>query len=192
MKLKYFLSAILMFPVLLSASCGVGSGGTADKTETGSYVPEKDGIESENDTYVPDEDGTENENTEKDETLSDNKKYFFVIAGNIYFKAELAENTSASAFYEKLKSGNITVDMSDYGSFEKVGNLGFSLPRNDENITTVPGDIILYQGSSITIYYDRNTWNFTRIGKIHNVSKNDLLSVLGDGKVTVTFSISEP
>ena len=79
--------------------------------------------------------------------------------------------------------------MHDYGNFEKVGPLPFELPRNDETITTEPGDIILYQGNQITIYYDENTWNFTRLAKIDNVTREELLDVLGSGDVTVTFWI---
>lgn len=82
--------------------------------------------------------------------------------------------------------------MSDYGNFEKVGNLGTTLPRNDTRITTSPGDIILYQGSSITIYYDTNTWSFTRLGKINGVTREELLSALGKDSVQVTFSLERP
>ena len=81
--------------------------------------------------------------------------------------------------------------MHDYGSFEKVGETGNTLPRNDERITTEPGDVILYPGTSITIYYDTNSWNFTRLGKIQDAAKEDLLAALGDGNVTVTFSIEK-
>ena len=78
--------------------------------------------------------------------------------------------------------------MHDYGSFEKVGSLGFSLPKNDTNITTIPGDVILYQGNQITIYYDENTWNFTKLGNI-DISQDELKAVLGDGDVEVDFSL---
>ena len=80
--------------------------------------------------------------------------------------AILAKNKSAEAFYALLKKGALTVNMEDYASFEKVGSLGISLPRTDTQITTEAGDIILYQGNQITIYYDTNSWNFTRLGKV--------------------------
>ena len=80
--------------------------------------------------------------------------------------------------------------MSDYGNFEKVGNLPQSLPKNDEKITTVPGDIILYQGNKITIYYAENTWDFTKLGHINNITQEELKTLLGDGAVTVSLSIS--
>ena len=79
--------------------------------------------------------------------------------------------------------------MHDYGSFEKVGSLPWSLERNDESITTEPGDVILYQGNQITIYYDQNTWNFTKLATIGNVTKEELLDALGEGNVTVTFLV---
>lgn len=104
--------------------------------------------------------------------------------------AELADNTSAQAFAELLREGPVTVQMHDYGNFEKVGPLPTSLPENNEQITTEPGDIILYQGNSITVYYDKNTWNFTRLGKVQGVTEQELREILGAGDVEITFSLS--
>ena len=81
--------------------------------------------------------------------------------------------------------------MSDYGNFEKVGPLGQSLPTNNQQITTGAGDIILYQGNQITIYYDRNSWNFTRLGKINGVTSRQLRDILGSGDVSVPFSLEK-
>ncbi len=117
---------------------------------------------------------------------------FYIEAGGTVFTAEFADNTSADAFRELLAEGSLTIEMSDYGNFEKVGGIGTSLPQNNESITTEPGDIILYQGSSITIYYDTNSWSFTRLGKINDVTRDELLDALGDGDVTVTFSLTAP
>ena len=108
------------------------------------------------------------------------------VNGKIYYP-ELMDNASAEAFFEKLEEGELVVDLHDYGNFEKVGSLPWELPRNDEKITTVPGDIILYQGNQITIYYDENTWDFTRLAKINYVTIEELLDVLGEGDVTVSF-----
>ena len=102
----------------------------------------------------------------------------------------LEDNTSAEAFMELLKSEDVTVYMHDYGNFEKVGPIGRELPRNDMQITTEPGDVILYQGNQITIYYDVNSWSFTRIGKIQGLSGSELKEILGDGDAAVTFSRS--
>ena len=102
-----------------------------------------------------------------------------------------AENSSAEAFLDLLKAGDVTIEMHDYGSFEKVGALGTTLPRNDEQITTEPGDVILYQGNQVTIYYDVNSWSFTRLGKVQGLSQAELKEILGTGNATVTFSLSE-
>ena len=105
------------------------------------------------------------------------------------FTATLEENSSAKAFAEFLAQGDMTLDMRDYGSFEKVADLPHSFPRNDTQIDTDAGDIILYQGNSITIYYDKNSWNFTRLARIDNVNKKRLRQILGKGNVKATFSV---
>ncbi len=120
------------------------------------------------------------------EEKSDNKLKISVNGKEL--TATLEDNSSAKALAKLLKKGALTIEMSDYGSFEKVGDLPQSLPRNDETITTVPGDIILYQGSRITIYYDENTWNFTKLGSIDNITQEELKAILGGGDVTVTLS----
>ena len=100
-------------------------------------------------------------------------------------------NSSAKAFIALLQKGNLTVEMHDYGNFEKVGSIGSNLPRNDKPITTKPGDVILYQGNQITIYYDENSWNFTKLGEIQGVGQQELKSILGSGNVSVRFSLRE-
>ena len=105
--------------------------------------------------------------------------------------AIIEDNSSALAFYELLQKGEITVKMHDYGNFEKVGTLPVSLSRNDTQITTSPGDIILYQGNQITIYYDVNSWNFTKLGKIEGQTQESLKKILGKGNVTAVFSVMD-
>lgn len=110
-----------------------------------------------------------------------------IYANNKVFYANLEDNDAAAAFAEKLSQEVIEVKMHDYGNFEKVGDLPWHLPANDEQITTKPGDIILYQGSQITIYYDQNTWEFTRLGRIENTTREELLEAFGEGDVDVSF-----
>ena len=112
-------------------------------------------------------------------------------SGSHKLTATLADNSSAMAFYELLEKGPVTIKMTDYGNFEKVGPLGTKLPRNDTQITTQAGDIILYQGNQITIYYDTNSWNFTRLGKVDGVTQAELKKILGKGDVTAVFEILE-
>ena len=119
--------------------------------------------------------------------MSDNKLKISVNGTEL--TATLENNSSAEALTELLKQGDIAIDMSDYGNFEKVGALPWELPRNDERITTKPGDVILYQGDRITLYYDENTWSFTRLAAIGSATREDLLAALGSGDVTVRFSL---
>ncbi len=109
--------------------------------------------------------------------------------GDKMLTATLVENSSVEALIEALSEGPITINMRDYGKMEKVGRLGRDLPRNDEQITAEPGDIILYQGSALVIYYAPNSWNFTRLGKIDDITQEELKAILGEGDVTVILSL---
>ena len=126
------------------------------------------------------------EDTDKDDKTDDT---IFLYINGQKIMVVLENNSSANAFVELLKNSDITIDMHDYGNFEKVGSLGNTLPTNDQRITTEPGDVILYQGNQITIYYDKNTWNFTRLGKVQGLSEEELRNILGEGNVSVTFSL---
>ncbi len=114
-----------------------------------------------------------------------------ITVGDKILTAVLSDNSSADAFKEILSSGPLTIDMSDYGNMEKMGPIGQSLPTNDEQITTAAGDIILYMGNSLVIYYDTNSWNFTRLGKIQDITQEELKEILGADNVAVTFSLEE-
>lgn len=157
--------------------------GSGDILETSMFTSEET---SDNISQI---EQTEEEQKEE-EVLNENLLY--ITAGDTTFTAILSDNSSAEALKELLNEGPLSIPMRDYGNFEKVGNLGTSLPRNDEQITTGPGDVILYQGNEITIYYDTNSWNFTRLGKIENVTKEELLEAFGEGDVTVTLSMEKP
>ncbi len=102
---------------------------------------------------------------------------------------ELEKNSSANAFYERLKKESITINAKDYGKFEKVGNLEFELPRNDETIETKAGDLILYQGNKISLYYDINKYSLTRLGHVINLDSYELRELLGNGDMKLKFSI---
>lgn len=157
---------------------------TEENTEQESDAAAVDS-ETEAKDITSDTEKTDTEN-ETDKNEGDTMK---ITVGDTTFTAALADNSSAEALKELLAEGPLTIDMSDYGNMEKVGPIGTNLPRNDEQITTGAGDIILYQGNSLVIYYDTNSWNFTRIGKIDGVTREELLDAFGEGNVTVTFSL---
>ena len=106
---------------------------------------------------------------------------------NHVLNVKLEDNSAAKALMNKLKLGDVTVHAEDYGGFEKVGNLGFSLPRSDKFITTSAGDIVLYEGDEISIFYNSNSWSYTKLGKVDNIK--DLKKILGTGDVKLVLSL---
>lgn len=102
------------------------------------------------------------------------------------FSATLNDNEAARAFAAMLP---LTLEMSDYSGFEKVGSLGTSLPTNNSQTTTQSGDIVLYNGNQIVIFYGSNSWSYTRLGKVDDLS--GWKDALGSGDVTVTFSLKQ-
>lgn len=138
---------------------------------------------------IPSENQPEEDDDEKGEFMEKNKIKLTVNGKS--FTATLEENSSAEALRQLLEKGDLNIRMSDYGNMEKVGSLGTALPRNDRQTTTRPGDLILYLGNSFVIYYDTNSWNFTRLGRLDGVStRQEVLELLGGkGDVTVHLSV---
>ena len=98
-----------------------------------------------------------------------------------------SDNDSVKALKNLAKDG-LTINMSKYGGFEQVGTIGSTLPSSDTRITTSPGDIILYSSNQIVLFYDSNTWSYTKLGHI-NLSKSELIDLLGDEDVVITLSL---
>ena len=99
------------------------------------------------------------------------------------------DNESVVALMELLREQPMSIQMSMYGGFEQVGSFGTSLPRDDEQTTTQAGDIVLYSGNQIVVFYGSNSWAYTRLGKITDKSAEELKEMLGGGNVTVTLEL---
>ena len=126
----------------------------------------------------------DNQTTKEDETA--NMKLTLKIDG-IEVDVIWADNDSVKALKNLAKDG-LTINMSKYGGFEQVGSIGSTLPSSDTRITTNPGDIVLYSSNQIVIFYDSNTWSYTKLGHI-NLSKSELTDLLGDEDVVITLSL---
>ncbi len=161
----------MLFAAFSLSVCG-GTGAPADPGAAQTGTAETETAESQ-----------ATESTESDQEGAALK----ITVGDQELLATFADNSSAEEFRELLSQGPLTIEMEDYGGFEKVGPLGTTLTRNDTRITTEPGDVILYQGNQITIYYGTNSWRFTRLARIDDPS--GLQEVLGEGTVSVTFSL---
>ena len=105
------------------------------------------------------------------------------------FTATLAENAAVDALVDWMEEGPITLELSDYAGFEKVGPLGRSLPVSDSQTTTQAGDIVLYQSNQIVLFYGSNSWSYTQLGSIDDLTGWE--DALGSGDVTVTLSLAE-
>ena len=104
--------------------------------------------------------------------------------------ATLYDNSSSRALVELIQKAPVTIDMHDFSNFEKVGDLPVTLPRNDTPTNTDAGDLILYLGKRFVIYYDKNSWDFTPLGKVDGVTKAELKKILGEGNVTAVLTCS--
>lgn len=126
----------------------------------------------------------DNQTTKEDETA--NMKLTLKI-DDIEVDVIWVDNDSVKALKNLAKDG-LTINMSKYGGFEQVGSIGSTLPSTDTRITTNPGDIVLYSSNQIVIFYDSNTWSYTKLGHI-NLSKSELVDLLGDEDVVLTLNL---
>ena len=157
-------------------------------------VPKNDKKEISNNTEFINKDKVQN-NEISNNTITENKSdesmnTVYIKINNNVLNIGLEDNSATIELKERLKNGDIVVNAHEYGGFEKVGDLGFSLTREDTNITTSAGDIVLYQGNQISLFYNSNSWSYTKLGKIQNVSSSELKKILGNGDVTITFTLS--
>ena len=106
-------------------------------------------------------------------------------------KVKWEENSSTAELQELLEENPLNIEMSMYGGFEQVGDLGKSLSSNDRKTTTSSGDIVLYQDSSIVVFYGSNTWSYTRLGKITDPKGEELEKMLSGGDVTIKLETEE-
>lgn len=108
-----------------------------------------------------------------------------LLINNSEVSVSWENNESVAALTDLVKAEPLEVNMSMYGGFEQVGSLGKSLPRNDKQTTTQAGDIVLYSGNQIVLFYGSNSWAYTRLGRITDKSASELTQLLGNGNVTV-------
>ena len=127
--------------------------------------------------------------TDKETELTVMNKTLHLTIDDTAVQVDWEDNASVEALTELISSAPLTVQMSMYGGFEQVGALGTSLPRDDRQTTTQAGDIVLYAGDQIVMFYGSNSWAYTRLGRITDQSVQELRDLLGNGDVTVTLSL---
>ena len=170
MKKPLLLLISLLLIVCLSACKRQEAGG-------GDFVSE---------SSLPEEtDGTEN--TEGTEDITAMKMN--VQIGDKVFTATLEDNAAVHELIELMRKAPITIDMSDYSGFEKVGPLGKNLTTENQQTTTSAGDIVLYSGNQIVMFYGSNSWSYTRLGRIDDLT--GWAEALGSGDITAIFSLND-
>ena len=107
--------------------------------------------------------------------------------GDVEVSVNWEDNESVKTLRELAAKEPLTVSMSMYGGFEQVGSLGSTLPRNDKQTTTEAGDIVLYSGNQIVVFYGSNSWAYTRLGKITDKTASEMKELLGNGDITLTL-----
>lgn len=170
------ITAIISFGLLTACQSDNNSGATDDSGKT------------ENSNNSSDNNGNGNDFNNDDMS---NIKYIYAIINDNRLEIELSQNIAVNALLERLKESDITYTARDYGGFEKVGSIGVSLPTSDTNINAEAGDVMLYQGNQIVMFYCENRYSYTRIGRIKGYSTAQLKSILNaeGGNIQVTLSL---
>ena len=176
--IKELLSIALI--ILSIASCKPGTPQTVSETDAAALSTRAQEII----TAVTTETQTTTENEEEK-----SEKMLELSINGTPVSVKWEDNESVQAIRELASKEPITVQMSMYGGFEQVGSLGTSIARNDAQTTTSAGDIVLYSGSNIVIFYGSNSWAYTRLGKITGMTDSELAELLGNGDVTVTITV---
>lgn len=129
--------------------------------------------------------------TESRESISEKDKQIILTINETEIDVTWEDNEAVTALRELLEDNSITIETENYGGFEQVGNLPASLPQNDSRITTEAGDIVLYSGNSIVLFYGSNTWEYTKLGHITYLSTEEIQTVLNTDSTTLTISLTE-
>ena len=162
---------LLILPIFLFAACLSSCNSTRPTTnETGSST-------------------NENQESENESNEDENEMKLKLEIKDYEFDVTLEENDASHELVEMVRNEQITINFEDYGGFEKVGPLGRSLTTDNTRITTKAGDIVLYQGNQIVMFYGSNTWSYTMLGHVDDLTYWE--EALGDGDVMATFTLSE-
>jgi len=128
-------------------------------------------------------------NFDKEETTMNQ---MYITIDGVTKSMTLVDNTATKVLVEKLQQAPVDITLNSSGGFEIWGALGFSLPTSNQQITAQPGDVILYNGSNICMFYGTNSWSYTRLGHIDGLSESELRTFLkaGQNNIKVTLSLT--
>ena len=198
MKRLIVLFVMSLLPLGITG-CGVSEGSDGNGTvlmDTSVQTGIKDEAESDNqeiDRADPAEEADDSESArisdagETDVISEEENSEMVIKIRDTPVQVVWEDNESVEALKELLSDSPLTIQMSMYGGFEQVGSIGQSLPRNDAQITTKAGDIVLYSGNQMVVFYGSNSWAYTMLGHISDKNEEELTELLGNGDVTITI-----
>ena len=163
--------SLCMVMCMLSAGCGAANAKDASSDQAAVQSAETG------------QEDTGEAKTEREEAES----MLQMTIGETLVDVEWEDNGSVEALKELCQEGPLTIRMSMYGGFEQVGSIGQSLPRDDTQTTTQAGDIVLYSGDQIVVFYGSNSWAYTRLGHVTDKSDEEMAQLLGNGDVVITI-----
>ena len=117
------------------------------------------------------------------------EKALKMTIGSTSVSVKWEDNESVNYLKELCRDQPVIISMSMYGGFEQVGSIGSDIPRNDVQTTTMSGDIVLYSGNQLVVFYGSNSWAYTRLGHITDKTPQEMTELLSDGDVTITLSV---
>ncbi len=164
-KIASRITAILIVLMMALSLCSCGGGESGSAEETGSTV--------------------ETEAAQQEAGL------LLLEVNGQTLEADLEDNEAAGALKDLIGEDGLELELEEYGGFEKVGPLPEALPASDEQMDTSAGDIVLYQGDQISLFYGENSWSYTRLGRVRDADGARLQEILGDGDVSVVLKLEE-
>ena len=168
MKAKMILIAFCMTIMFCMSACSGNTISSGDNQNAVTEISTSENVERES-------------SEERDSTM-------IMKIGDTKVNVEWEDNQAVEALRDMAKAGDITIQMSMYGGFEQVGSIGQSLPRDDKQTTTSSGDIVLYSGNQMVVFYGSNSWSYTRLGHISDKDEAEMADLLSNGDVTITIS----
>ena len=200
MKTKLIMMTLCVFMILCTSACSGDAKTPYENYDPSAAISESEDIEAESTeeivlseyvkTYHTEE--TDNQSVESDTSSDDTgigEKTMIMKIGDIKVNVDWEDNQAVEALRNMAEDGDVTIQMSMYGGFEQVGSIGQSLPRDDKQTTTSSGDVVLYSGNQMVVFYGSNSWSYTRLGHISDKNTEDMTDLLSNGDVTITISI---
>jgi len=195
MKEKMILIAFCMTIMFCMSACSGNTINFGDNQNAATEISTSESAETESSEENVMSDGTamyqlaqlaEKDESADDEATGDSTMIMMIDGTKV--NVEWEDNQAVERLRDMAEDGDITIQMSMYGGFEQVGSIGQSLPRDDKQTTTTSGDIVLYSGNQMVVFYGSNSWSYTRLGHISDKDEAEMADLLSQGDVTITIS----